>query len=155
MRQVQDESVWTLVEENFTFIIKKNMKRASLLVLLSIITYVVTHAQDNGMVYSSEEVDVSPEPENGMKAFYQAWSREITYPREARKKGIAGTSFISFIVTESGELVDFKVEKGIGGGCDEAAIEAIKKAKQKWKAAMKGGKPVKFKYVLPFIFKLG
>jgi TonB family protein len=132
----------------------KNLKRASLLIFLSIFTYMVGHAQDNDVVYSSEEVDAAPEPENGMKTFYQAWLREITYPREARKKGIAGTSFISFIVTESGELIDFKVEKGIGGGCDEAAIEAIKKAKQKWKAAMKGGKPVKFKYVLPFIFKL-
>ncbi len=48
---------------------------------------------------------------------------------------------IEFIINQDGSLSDFKLIKGIGYGCGEAAIEAFKKMPN-WKPAMVSGMPV-------------
>ena len=53
---------------------------------------------------------------------------------------------------ENGDVDDVKVVKGIGGGCDEATIEAVKKTK--FTPGKLGGKPAKVKMSLQIQFKL-
>ena len=105
---------------------------------------------DDG-VYSI--VDERPEPADGLEAFYGYIMQNMTYPVQARKKGVQGRVFVEFIVDEQGNINAVKALKGIGSGCDEEAIRVIKEAAQ-WKAGKLDGKPVKVKMVLPISFML-
>lgn len=78
--------------------------------------------------------------------------RNITYPEMARKAGIEGRVFLQFIVNERGEVENPRVIRGIGGGCDEEALKAIKKAK--FTPGLQRGRPVRVQYNLPVVFKL-
>lgn len=78
--------------------------------------------------------------------------RNIVYPEMARKAGIEGRVFLQFIVNEKGEVENPRVIRGIGGGCDEEALKAIKKAK--FKPGLQRGRPVRVQYNLPVVFKL-
>lgn len=66
-------------------------------------------------------VEDYPEPIGGR----QAIMKRVRYPDIARKAGIEGVVVVEFIVERDGSVSGAHVVKGIGGGCDEAALEAI------------------------------
>lgn len=78
--------------------------------------------------------------------------KRIQYPELARNAGIEGRVVIQFVVTSTGEIANPKVVRGIGGGCDEAALEALKYAK--FQPGMQRGRPVNVSYSLPITFSL-
>jgi TonB family protein len=78
--------------------------------------------------------------------------RNVRYPEIARRAGIEGRVFIKFIVNEKGEVENPIVTRGIGGGCDEAALEALKQAR--FIAGKQNGRPIRVQYSLPVTFKL-
>ncbi|GAA0189756.1 M56 family metallopeptidase [Fulvivirga kasyanovii] len=98
-------------------------------------------------------VEETAEPYGGFEALYAKLAEALKYPEQARKLGIEGKVYISFIVDTDGSLTNIKVAKGIGGGCDEAALEAMKTI-EPFKPAKQRGKKVKQKLVLPITFKL-
>jgi TonB family protein len=65
---------------------------------------------------------------------------EPEYSEEARKAKWQGTVKLSVVIDETGHARDFKIEKALGLGLDQKAIEAV----EKWlfKPGMKDGKPV-------------
>ncbi len=77
---------------------------------------------------------------------------KVVYPEKARQEGIEGRVTVQFIVNEFGEVENPKVIKGIGGGCDENALEAVKLAK--FEPGLHNGDPVKVQYSLPIVFRL-
>ncbi|MEM7104903.1 MAG: energy transducer TonB [Bacteroidota bacterium] len=79
------------------------------------------------------------------------WMKTIKYPPEAREKGIQGTVIISFIIDENGKVTSVRPFRGIGAGCEEAAIKATK-AMPKWTPGKYNGKPVKTALTLPIRF---
>jgi TonB family protein len=89
----------------------------------------------------------------GQKKLYKGLSEVFRYPAEARRFGIEGRVFVQFVVNEQGQTTDVKVIKGLGYGCDEAAMDAISK-QNKWIPANHKGKPVKSTMVIPMAFKL-
>jgi TonB family protein len=109
---------------------------------------------DNPEIFG--EVEESASPEGGMQAFYRVVGEVMNYPKEAWKFGIEGRVFVEFVINSDGSLSDFRVIKGIGGGCDEEAIRAIQASNKtvKWKPGTQRGIPVKQRYTLPIIFKL-
>jgi protein TonB len=78
--------------------------------------------------------------------------KQVNYPETARQAGIEGTVIVQFIVSETGSVINPKVIRGIGGGCDEAAIEAVKKAT--FNPGSQRGVPVPVQYSLPIVFRL-
>jgi len=79
--------------------------------------------------------------------------QNLKYPEIARKAGVEGTVFVQVLVDVKGLVVDTRVVKSLGNnGCDEAAIDAIKKVK--WKPAMQRDRPVKVWISIPVRFKL-
>ncbi len=78
--------------------------------------------------------------------------KRIKYPEMARKAGIEGRVIIQFIVDKEGNIVNPRVVRGIGGGCDEAALEALKGAK--FRPGRQRGVPVNVSYSLPIAFSL-
>lgn len=78
--------------------------------------------------------------------------KSIVYPEEAKQQGIEGRVTIQFIVNKKGNVLNPRVIRGIGGGADEAAIEAVKKAK--FIPGTFRGEPVCVQYSLPIVFRL-
>lgn len=93
-------------------------------------------------------VDVMPEIEGGLSALY----KQINYPKKAIDEGISGRVYLQIIVDENGNAQNPEVLRDIGGGCGEAAAEAIKKVK--FTPGKQDGKAVKVKYSLPITFRL-
>ena len=93
-------------------------------------------------------VEQMPEPIGGIAAVQKL----VKYPEMARRAGIEGRVTVQFIVNEAGQVENPRVIRGIGGGCDEAALEAVKKAK--FTPGMQRGRPVRVQFSLPVIFRL-
>lgn len=93
-------------------------------------------------------VENQPEPIGGI-AGIQA---KIIYPEIAKRAGVQGRVFIKAFVDEKGDVVKAEVLKGIGAGCDEAAVEAV--LKTKFKPGRQRGKAVKVQVSIPVVFRL-
>jgi len=93
-------------------------------------------------------VDQMPDPIGGMKAIYD----RIQYPQAAKDARIEGRVVIQFIVDEQGNVIEPTVLRGIGGGCDEAALNAIKGVK--FNPGMQRGRAVKVQLQIPIVFRL-
>lgn len=93
-------------------------------------------------------VEHMPKIKGGQEWLYD----NVNYPERARKSGIEGRVTVQFIVTENGKVEDPKVIRGIGGGCNEAALEVIKKAE--FTPGRQRGKPVRVKMSQPIVFRL-
>jgi len=99
-------------------------------------------------------VEESATPKGGMAAFYKYVSDKIKYPPQARRMGIEGRVFVEFVIGKDGKLTEVRAIKGIGAGCDEEAVRIVQSAPP-WNPGKQRGKPVKQRYTLPIIFKLG
>jgi periplasmic protein TonB len=93
-------------------------------------------------------VEEMPEPIGGIKAIQE----KITYPEIAKRAGVEGKVYILAFVDENGNVTKAQVLKGIGAGCDEAALDAV--LKTKFKPGKQRGTPVKVQVSIPIIFKL-
>lgn len=98
-------------------------------------------------------VDEMATPENGFEAYYRYIRNNMVYPSEAIKGGIEGKVTVEFIVDTGGGLHNIKVKRGLGHGCDEAAMLVVKEG-GKWKPAKNKGELVMQKITLPISFKL-
>src|SRR5262245_17694154 len=96
----------------------------------------------------------SAEPKGGFAAFYKYVGDNFKYPPQARRIGIEGRVFVEFVINKDGMLTEVKAVKGIGAGCDEEAVRVIQSAPP-WNPGKQRGKPVRQRYTLPIIFKLG
>ena len=96
----------------------------------------------------------SAAPKAGLSEFLKSISQKIKYPAQARRMGIEGRVFIEFLIGKDGTLSEIKVIKGIGGGCDEEALRVIQ-GSPNWNPGKQRGVPVKQRYTLPIVFKLG
>ncbi len=83
----------------------------------------------------------------------QYLSNQIEYPELANQQGISGTVFVSFIISEKGEVDNAFVLKDIGGGCGEEALRIVKSF-PKWEPGKHEGKTVPVKLNLPIQFSV-
>ena len=93
-------------------------------------------------------VEEMPEPIGGIKGIQE----KIVYPEIAKRAGVEGKVYVLAFVDESGTVTKAQVLKGIGAGCDEAALDAVQKTR--FKPGKQRGKPVKVQVSIPIIFKL-
>jgi protein TonB len=99
-------------------------------------------------------VDEMATPKSGFEAYYRYIRENMPYPAEAIKQGIEGKVTVAFIVDKEGNLHNISIKKGLGHGCDEAAMRVVKEG-EKWKPAKNKGELVMQKITLPISFKLG
>lgn len=97
--------------------------------------------------------DVEAEFKGGRDAMMKFISNNVQYPFAARKDGIEGRVYMSFIVKKSGKITDIQVERGVHEVLDEAATEVIKMM-PRWKPAEKDGEKVNCRVRLPIAFML-
>jgi protein TonB len=89
----------------------------------------------------------------GLDSMYAYIVKNLKYPELAKEKGIEGRVFVQFVIEKDGSISNVKILRGIGGGCDEAAVEMIKNM-PKWKPGTQRGKPVRVQFNLPIKFEL-
>jgi protein TonB len=78
--------------------------------------------------------------------------KRVVYPEMAVRAGIQGRVFVLAFVNEVGHVVKAEVQKGIGGGCDEAAVKAVMESK--FHPGKQRGKAVKVRVSIPVRFSL-
>ena len=93
-------------------------------------------------------VEDMPEPIGGIAAI----QAKIVYPEIAKRAGVEGRVYINAFVDKEGNVTKAVVLKGIGAGCDEAALKAVEETK--FKPGKQRGKPVNVQVSVPVIFKL-
>lgn len=98
-------------------------------------------------------VEEQPTFPGGNEAMFKFLGENIKYPKAAVDANVKGRVFLSFVVTESGEVQDIAVLKGIGYGCDAEAIRVLSLF-PKWEPAKQDGVPVNVRYNLPINFQL-
>ena len=102
-------------------------------------------------VYSIVETMPSfPGGQNALVAYIQ---KNLNYPQSARENGIQGRVYVNFVVEKDGSISNVKVNRGIGGGCDEEAVRVVK-AMPKWIPGVQNGQTVRVSYMMPIVFKL-
>ena len=93
-------------------------------------------------------VEQMPEPIGGIGAIQS----KIVYPEIAKRAGVQGRVFVKAYVDEKGNVNKVELIRGIGAGCDEAAMNAVKSVM--FKPGKQRGKPVKVQVTVPVLFKL-
>lgn len=99
-----------------------------------------------------EEIFIIVEQMPEMIGGIASLQKHIIYPEIAKIAGIEGRVIVKFIIDEKGNVVNPQVIRGIGGGCDEEAVKAVKKVK--FTPGKQRGNPVKVSYTLPVVFKI-
>lgn len=95
-----------------------------------------------------EIVEELPEPVGGISNI----QKNIVYPELAKKAGLEGLVVVRAAIDTKGNVIKTQVLKGIGGGCDEAAANAV--LKTKFKPGSQRGVPVRVWVSVPVRFKL-
>lgn len=80
----------------------------------------------------------------------RALRKKIEYPKEAIENKIEGTVTIQFFIEKNGETSGFKLIEGIGYGCDQAVITALKDTRYD----MNGQSDARFLWLVTADFKL-
>lgn len=98
-------------------------------------------------------VDDMPEFVGGFDSLRTYIQKSLRYPVSARKKGIEGRVFVSFVVTKEGYVVDPAIAKGVDAEMDKEALEVVSNF-PKWIPGRQKGEVVDVKFVVPINFKL-
>jgi protein TonB len=80
------------------------------------------------------------------------YSPAAAFSNEARAKKIQGVVIVSVLVTEDGLPTDARVEKSLGYGLDESALDCV--SQYRFKPATKDGQPVATRITVEINFKL-
>jgi protein TonB len=115
------------------------------IIALSILPAQQSVVDDQGVYLMCEKM---PELVGGMDAI----QKKIRYPLQAKSLGVQGVVYVQSIIDEKGKIVEPKVVKKLGAGCDEEALRVLKKSK--FKPGYDKGKPVKVRFTLPIFFRL-
>ncbi len=93
-------------------------------------------------------VEEMPQPIGGIAAIQS----KIVYPEIAKRAGVEGRVYVLAFVDKEGNVTKANILKGIGAGCDEAALKAVKETK--FSPGKQRGKPVNVQVSIPVVFKL-
>ena len=127
------------------------------------VTYVCTYSQgvsvsgvsrtQSGRDIHFNKDAIEPTFPGGPNDFYKFLATNVRYPKEAKRNGIQGKVFLSFVIEKDGSLNDIRVVRGIGYGCDEEALKALKTAPP-WAPGYQYGIAVRVQYSIPISFTL-
>lgn len=104
----------------------------------------------DGVYFVVEEM---PEYPGGDEALRNDLVGSIKYPEEARKKGIQGKVYVSFVVDEQGKVTNAKIERGVEPSLDKESLRVVGELKS-WKPGKEKGKVVKVAYTVPINYAL-
>ncbi len=95
--------------------------------------------------------EVMPHYIGGEQAMVRFVQRTIHYPASARRTGVDGRVFVSFIIDRDGNIKSAEVIRGLSADCDAEALRLVK-AMPRWEPGRFNDMPVAVKMVLPIRF---
>ena len=98
-------------------------------------------------------VEQQPEFQGGYEAMMNFLKKNIRYPASARRMGVDGTVYVSFVVSKDGSISEVKVIRGLSADLDQEAVRVVSMM-PRWRPGKQNGKPVFVRFVLPIKFKL-
>lgn len=98
-------------------------------------------------------VEQQPEFQGGYEAMMNFLKKNIRYPASARRMGVDGTVYVSFVVSKDGSISEVKVIRGLSADLDKEAVRVVSMMPP-WRPGKQNGKPVFVRFVLPIKFKL-
>lgn len=98
-------------------------------------------------------VEELPQFKGGNEEMIPWMIANMQYPEEARKSGITGKVFVSFLISSSGRVQNVEVTKTVHPLLDAEAKRLVSNMPD-WKPGTQAGKPVDVSYQLPVEFKL-
>ncbi len=105
----------------------------------------------NGDVYYiAEEMPEFPGGEQALRNFL---ANALNYPEEAKKKGLSGKVFVSFVIDIDGAVTAAKIERGVDSLLDKEALRVVA-GLPKWKPGKEKGEAVKVQFTVPINFAL-
>lgn len=107
----------------------------------------------NGKVYVFTRALDEPAYKGGIDAFYKFLANNVHYPKLAKENNVQGKVFLTFVIDKEGALIEIKVVRGIGSGCDEESVRVLQQS-PKWRPGKMYGVPVRVQYTMPLSFTL-
>ncbi|MCK9616746.1 MAG: M56 family metallopeptidase [Lentimicrobiaceae bacterium] len=98
-------------------------------------------------------VEEQPSFPGGEEARIQFFIENIKYPEAAKKNGIHGTVFVSFIIEADGTITNVKVLRGFNKECDAEAARVVNMM-PKWNPGRQRGKHVAVQFNMPIKFTI-
>ncbi len=102
--------------------------------------------------FDEDEYSVAAEKKPRIVGGIKSLADKIVYPEDAKKEGIEGRVYIKVFIDEKGNVVKAEVLRGIGYGCNEAALSAVEQLH--FIPAENQGKKIKAQIVIPVMFRL-
>ncbi|MGB4846463.1 MAG: energy transducer TonB [Saprospiraceae bacterium] len=103
--------------------------------------------------YKEAVLTKTPELIGGHSLMETLITLNIRYPDLARQKKIGGTVMVSVVIDADGNMEDAYIHEGIGGGCNDEALRAVRLLDQTgFEPAEINGKAVTVKYDIPIAF---
>lgn len=79
--------------------------------------------------------------------------RNVRFPKEVQQQGIEGTVRVGFVIDKDGSVIDIAVTNKVHEALDREALRVVQKM-PKWEPGLVDGVAVKFKYILPVVFRV-
>ena len=100
------------------------------------------------------QINVLPTPEIGFPKYYEKLTKEMKYPKSAKKIGLQGTVHIVYTINKNGQVSDYYIIKGLSADCDQEALRIFRETPVEWIPGTSRGNPQSFILSLPVSFKL-
>ncbi len=98
-------------------------------------------------------VEDMPEFPGGDLALRKFIASTVKYPEKAIEKGIQGKVYVSFVVSEDGQVANATIARGVDPLLDKEALRVVN-ALPHWKPGKQKGRPVNVSYTVPINFSL-
>jgi TonB family protein len=116
-------------------------------------------------LYAQPTTIINPKPEKPVYSYVERMpeflmgdingymQQNLHYPADAVQKKIEGRVTLRFLITNTGDVSDVTVIRGVDPILDEEALRVVRNM-PKWKPGMQNGKTVDVYYTLPVSFRL-
>jgi TonB family protein len=98
-------------------------------------------------------VEEMPEFPGGEQALRDFIAKEVKYPEDAKKAGIQGKVYVTFVVDKTGKVLDAKIARSASPSLDKEALR-VTESLPAWKPGKQRGENVAVSYTIPIQFKL-
>ncbi|UUV22304.1 energy transducer TonB [Paenimyroides aestuarii] len=125
-----------------------------LLVLTTLLTFTTRVTAQNKTLKDTvvSRADIKPSFMGGNKELFDYIDKNLEHPKNAKTSDIKGRVDVSFIVEKDGRLTNIQIERSLSRSHNRKAKKLVRKM-PRWKPALLGGQPVRFRFRLPVVFK--
>lgn len=108
-------------------------------------------APEDGVIFTI--VEENPQFPGGDEGRMKFFKDNMKYPEEAKKQGIQGVIFVTFVIETDGRVTDARILRGLGYGLEEEALRVVNMMPN-WIPGKQRGENVRVQFNMPIRFTL-